>query len=104
MQHEESGVTLLPKPVTLRDPARIRRVQGMHCWVCWAPPPNEAHHIRLGLSGGTGMKPSDELTIPLCHTHHSELHTFGEDSFLRDVLNSNRRARIEVLHGWARSL
>jgi hypothetical protein len=39
-----------------------------------------ASHIRIGTDGGTGFKPSDWWTLPLCDSHHKELHR-GERSF-----------------------
>ena len=47
----------------------------------------EAAHVRLGLpageQGGTGMKPSDIWTIPLCARCHFAQHTMGEETFAR---------------------
>lgn len=41
----------------------------------------EAAHVRIGGDGGTGMKPGDDQTIPLCQGHHAEQHRIGERSF-----------------------
>jgi hypothetical protein len=46
----------------------------------------EAAHVRTGTDGGTGLKPSDCWTVPLCSLHHAQQHQIGERSF-------------EVLHG-----
>jgi len=43
--------------------------------------PCHAHHVRLGTDGGTGIKPSDKWTVPLCAAHHQELHDHGARSF-----------------------
>lgn len=40
-----------------------------------------AHHVRLGTGGGTGLKPGDAWTVPLCPAHHSELHQVGARTF-----------------------
>ena len=42
-----------------------------------------AHHVRLGTGGGTGMKPADRWTVPLCPRHHLELHNHGALTFNR---------------------
>lgn len=33
--------------------------------------------------GAKGLKCSDLRAIPLCHTHHLEVHQIGRDSFAR---------------------
>jgi hypothetical protein len=43
--------------------------------------PVEAHHVRTAANSGTGLKPSDWDTVPLCHIHHFALHARGRASF-----------------------
>lgn len=43
----------------------MRRVKGLPCMCCGAPPPSEAHHCRSG-----GMARDDFKTIPLCADCH----------------------------------
>jgi hypothetical protein len=44
--------------------------------------PSEPHHIRTKLfippkyRGGTGLKSYDVMTLPLCHTCHTDVHEF----------------------------
>ena len=40
-----------------------------------------AHHVRVGTGGGTGRKPDDRWTVPLCPLHHAEGHTGGWATF-----------------------
>lgn len=41
-----------------------------------------AAHVRvLGTDGGTGLKPSDLFTAPLCALHHLEQHRIGHRAF-----------------------
>jgi len=42
-----------------------------------------AHHVRILGNGGTGLKPSDFLTVPLTHENHMLLHSGGERSFYK---------------------
>lgn len=42
--------------------------------------PVVAHHIS---AGGMGTKCSDYETVPLCHSHHLEIHDHGKDTFER---------------------
>ena len=43
-------------------------VKELPCFVCGAPGPSFAHHIRTGQGGS--QRASDYLTIPLCWEHH----------------------------------
>lgn len=40
-----------------------------------------AHHVRSAAHAGTGFKPSDFRTVPLCSRHHGELHLRGAKTF-----------------------
>jgi hypothetical protein len=48
-------------------------------------PPSEAAHVRSGADGGTGLKPSDRYSLPLCASCHrtgrGAQHTIGEARF-----------------------
>lgn len=44
------------------------RVKELPCFICGAPGPSAAHHIRTGQGGS--QRASDYLTIPLCWEHH----------------------------------
>lgn len=48
--------------------AYMGRVKALPCFVCGAPGPSHAHHIRTGQGGA--QRASDYLTIPLCWEHH----------------------------------
>lgn len=43
--------------------------------------PVHAHHVRSAANSGTGMKPADRFTIPVCARHHDEGHRTGWISF-----------------------
>lgn len=45
--------------------------------------PNHAHHVRSAATAGTGLKPPDFDTVPLCVLHHDEIHQIGAESFER---------------------
>jgi hypothetical protein len=40
---------------------------------------SHAHHIRYAQAKGLGLKVSDEFTVPLCASHHSENHATGNE-------------------------
>lgn len=47
------------------------------CTLC----PIHPHHVRTAANSGTGLKPSDRETVPLCYRHHHALHQHGQDAF-----------------------
>jgi hypothetical protein len=70
----------------LRSPAHLKWVRGHECSIaakhdCIGK--IQAAHVRTGTDGGTGKKPSDNYTIPLCIRAHSEQHLMGESAFER---------------------
>lgn len=70
----------LSEPNVIRCPGHLKWIRGFDCsasnWLCKSA--IEAAHVRTGTDGGTGMKPSDCWTIPLCRYHHAEQHDLGE--------------------------
>lgn len=68
------------KTPAIRDRAWLDTVRGFRCVICGASPCDPAH-IRYGLGGGMGLKPPDNLVLPLCHHHHMEQHQVGEAVF-----------------------
>lgn len=68
-------------------PAFGRFLRRRHCAVqgCMHADVVQAH-IRCDLpadaeKGGTGIKPADRYSIPLCNEHHMEQHRIGERTF-----------------------
>jgi hypothetical protein len=55
--------------------------------------PSDPHHV---FTGGMGTKCDDNLAIPLCHKHHTELHNNGKKSFAAKY-NINYQEAIEIL-------
>jgi Rad52/22 family double-strand break repair protein len=69
---------LIPKEKRLRDRAHLAFVASEPCLVCGRRPA-QAHHLRFAQSRAMGLKVSDEFTVPLCNTHHDELHRVGDE-------------------------
>jgi hypothetical protein len=103
------------EPPQLRSPSHLAWVRGHECaikncdgHVCSGK--IEAAHVRTGTDGGTGVKPSDRYTIPLCGAAHDLQHRIGEPRFERRYrinmkqmadelwLRSPARQRMERLH------
>ena len=56
----------------IRDKDYKKSFNGSNCIVCGATDTTVGAHIRHGLTGGAGLKPSDALIMPLCSDHHTE--------------------------------
>jgi hypothetical protein len=66
------------KTIRLRDKEHCKFVATQPCVVCGRTPA-EAHHIRFAQPRALGRKVSDEYTVPVCRTHHRELHQYGDE-------------------------
>jgi hypothetical protein len=66
------------EPRRLRDKAHLKFVASQPCLIC-ARSPADAHHLRFTQPRAMGLKVSDEFTVPLCRTHHRDIHSFGDE-------------------------
>ena len=65
-----------------RSPAHRAWVRSHSCSVLGCSGrPIECAHVRIGGTGGIGVKPSDAHCISLCRDHHSESHRIGDVTF-----------------------
>ena len=69
----DKSVLALPEPKRRRDKLHLRFVASQPCLVCGRHP-SDPHHVRFAQSRALGLKVSDEFTVPLCRSHHRELH------------------------------
>jgi hypothetical protein len=65
-------------PRRFRDKAHLTFVASQPCILC-GKRPVDAHHIRFAQKQSVGRKVSDEFTVPLCRSHHRELHRSGSE-------------------------
>ena len=68
------------KPNPKRNAQHLAYIRQLPCMVCGSRPV-EAAHVRRGTDGGTGTKPSDRYSLPLCRPHHDAQHAHGELTF-----------------------
>jgi hypothetical protein len=61
-----------------RDKTHLRFVASQPCLLCQCSP-SDPHHLRFAQPRALGMKVSDEFTVPLCRTHHRQLHHSGNE-------------------------
>ncbi len=69
------------------QPWHQKWIRTLTCLGCGASPQKatiECAHVRNGTDGGTGLKPSDRFTVPLCSDCHREQHNVGEVTFWGD--------------------
>jgi hypothetical protein len=70
-------VTSIPKPRRQVDPVFLDRVRRARCAVVGcAQIYIDPHHLVTRGAGG-----SDYTVVPLCRTHHAEVHTIGKKRF-----------------------
>jgi len=74
----KSGLSF-PEPRRIRDKAHIRFVAKQPCLICGRRP-SDAHHLRFTQPRALSRKVSDEFTVPLCRTHHREVHRKGNEA------------------------
>ena len=67
------SLAINPKPRRLRDKHHRQFVASQPCLICGRQP-SDAHHLRFAQPKTLGRKVSDEFTVPLCRTHHREVH------------------------------
>jgi hypothetical protein len=70
----------------VRCPAHLKFIRQHHCVIGGCNEvPTIAHHVRMGLAGGTSLLPPDDRAIALCNSHHTTgpdaIHRLGEKQF-----------------------
>ena len=71
--------SVVGKTIRLRDKEHTRFVSRQPCVVCGRTPA-DPHHLRFAQPRALGRKVSDEYTVPVCRTHHRELHRYGDEA------------------------
>ena len=74
----DKSVLVFPEPRRIRDRDHVRHVIKQPCLVCGRRP-SDPHHLRFAQWRALGRKVSDEFTVPLCRTHHREIHRCGNE-------------------------
>jgi hypothetical protein len=68
----------IAKPRRYRNKNHLRFVARQACLICGRQP-SDPHHLRYVQPRALGRKASDEFTVPLCRTHHREVHRVGNE-------------------------
>jgi ERF superfamily len=74
----DKSVLSIPEPRRLRDKVHIKYVSKRPCLICGRQP-SDPHHLRFAQQPALGRKVSDEFIVPLCRTHHREVHRSSDE-------------------------
>jgi hypothetical protein len=74
----DKSVLAIAAPRRYRNREHLRAIIKQPCLVCGRKP-SDPHHIRYAQPKALGRKSSDEFTVPLCRTHHREVHRAGNE-------------------------
>ena len=74
----DKAALALSEPRRIRDPGHLASVAAKPCLICGRNR-SHAHHLKFAQPTALGRKVSDEFTVPLCATHHGELHQYGDE-------------------------
>ena len=75
----------------MRSKAHLDRVRSLPCMVCrkilpWkVEGPSHAHHIREMFPRTMGKRIGDDMTVPLCPSHHEDVHKGSGQEFWKFV-------------------
>ena len=75
----EIGSAPLREPRRHRDKEHLKFVASRACLICGREP-SDPHHLRFTQPSALGRKVSDEFTVPLCRTHHREVHRCQQEA------------------------
>jgi hypothetical protein len=85
------------KELKIRCKKHLRFIASLPCIVCWIEGLTQAAHIRSGNLAGTGLKPGDNCTVPLCVGCHAKQHRIGERKFWAPFGGTTRATKISNL-------
>jgi DNA recombination protein Rad52 len=79
---------MIAEPKRLRDKAHLKFVASQPCLICGRQP-SDPHHLRFAQPRAIGLKVSDEFTVPICRSHHRQLHQAGNEVAWWETLKIN---------------
>ena len=78
MTRAQPRQNLLGRDAAASNKAHLKFVAAQPCLLCGRQP-SDPHHLKFAQVQALGRKVSDEFTVPLCRTHHRELHNAGSE-------------------------
>lgn len=77
-EREQVGLAIPKESPRKRSKVHLTFVRSHVCVVC-KKSPADAHHLKFAQPRTLGRKVSDEFTVPLCRSHHHDLHKCGDE-------------------------
>ena len=77
-EEREAHLAFPKEPIRKRSKAHLSFVRGQPCLIC-KQVPSDPHHLKFAQRKALGRNVSDEFTVPLCRTHHHDLHRHGNE-------------------------
>ena len=74
----DKSLLTISEPKRYRHKAHLKFVASRPCLLCGREP-SDPHHLRFAQARALGRKVSDEFVVPLCRSHHRELHRGGNE-------------------------
>jgi hypothetical protein len=99
----DKSVLTISEPKRYRHKGHLRFVSARPCLICGREP-SDPHHLRFAQARALGRKVSDEFVVPLCRSHHRELHRGGNEERWWDCLGINPLSAAAALWASTRSL
>ena len=78
IKQQETGLAIPKEPPRKRSKVHLAFVRSRACLVCRRSPA-DAHHLKFAQPRTLGRKVDDEFTVPLCRSHHRDLHRNGNE-------------------------
>jgi hypothetical protein len=75
----DKSLFAINEPRRYRNKAHLKVVALQACLVCGRQP-SDPHHLSFTQPRALGRKVSDEFVVPLCRTHHREVHRSGNEA------------------------
>jgi len=74
----DKTVLKISEPKRFRSKEHLKFVASQPCLICERRPA-QAHHVQFAQPRAMASKVSDEFAVPLCVTHHQQLHQTGDE-------------------------
>ncbi len=94
----DKSLLAIGAPKRVRNREHLRFVASHPCLVC-SRQPAHAHHLTFTQPRAWSLKVGDEWTVPLCATHHRELHARGNELAFWQSHKVDPKAAAEALWG-----
>jgi hypothetical protein len=75
----DKSLLAISEPRRYRDKGHLKFVASQACLICGRQP-SDPHHLTFVQPRALGRKVSDEHVVPLCRTHHRDVHRCSNEA------------------------